>query len=123
MLAIILIVVFSGAVGAYNYFWASNPIKDGLRNTMLALSLGIVFALPIGEWQTEYIEDTEPITGRMVYVPSCEHHVEEGGHPTYITPKYTSWLACCFDDEDKFIQYCSECYTREEAINMYIAQR
>lgn len=52
-----------------------------------------MLALPIGEWQTEYIEDTEPITGRMVYVPSCEHHVEEGGHSTYITPKYTSWLA------------------------------
>lgn len=44
MLAIILIVVFSGAV------WTSNPIKDVLRNTMLAL--------PVGEWQTEYIEDT-----------------------------------------------------------------
>ena len=50
-------------------------LLDVLRNTMLAL--------PIGEWQTEYIEDTEPITGRMVYVPSCEHHVEEGGHSTY----------------------------------------
>lgn len=58
MLAIILIVVFSGAVWAYNYFWTSNPIKDVLRNTMLALSLGIMLALPIGEWQTEYIEDT-----------------------------------------------------------------
>lgn len=123
MLAIILVAVFSGGVLVYNYWFTVNPIRDVIKNTLLALSFSTMLALPVGEWQTKYIEDTEPITGKMVYVPSCEHHVEEGGHPTCITPKYTSWLACCLDDEDRVIQYCPECYTRDEAIQMYIAQR
>lgn len=100
-----------------------ETLHAALRNGFVMLGVVFMFALPVGEWQTEYIEDTEPINGTFIYVPSCEHHVEDGGHPTYRTPKYTSLLACCFDEEDIVLQYCAECYTREEAIKLYIAQR
>lgn len=123
MLPVIVSVVFPVGVLIYNYISLRKPLQEAVRNGFVMLGLCIMFSLPVGNWETRYVESAEPVESSMVYVTPCDHHTEVGGCPAYITPIYTSVFEMCFSEDEHVIQYCPDCYTRKEAINIYIAQR
>lgn len=123
MTPVVVSAVLTVSLFLYNYFRLGIELMESLRNAIIMLALCVVFSLPVGRWETRLVENTEPITAELIYVMPCDHHIEAGGHATYITPAYTSLFTLCFNEDEHVVQFCPICYTREEAVETYLAQR
>lgn len=94
MTPVVVSAVLTVSLFLYNYFRLGIELMESLRNAIIMLALCVVFSLPVGRWETRLVENTEPITAELIYVTPCDHHIEAGGHATYITPPIQVYLHC-----------------------------
>lgn len=123
MMTVACAILLPTGVFFYCFFSMRKDFLISIRNSFLMLACVTMFSLPVGEFETEYREVSTAETGRCIYVAPCYHYDDGGECAAYVTPLYTSLLEMCFSEEIMMVQYCSECYTRKEAIAYYIAQR
>lgn len=123
MKVILILCLITVSVFLLNFIKMRKDLTESLRWSLMTLSVCIIFSLPVGKWETWYLEDTEQIQAKKVYVTPCAHHIEKGGQATYMTPAYTSILSMCLNEDEHLVQYCPKCHTREDAVKQYIMQR
>jgi hypothetical protein len=124
MLALITVILLPLLVFGYYIFFTRIRVEECFRRALITLGVGIILALPVGQWETHEVKPIDPLqSNEYVYVAPCQHHLEGDTQKVHMTPIYTSLVASVLNDDATEVAYCDKCHTRKEAIKLYIAQR